>query len=249
MNIEYHKWWSPYLQRDMELKIYGHGGIPYLVFPCSRGRFHDYEDFGMVHEISYFIDTGKIKLFTVDSVDGESWYNFSILPGDRNRRHEQYDQYISDEVVPFIRQHYNQEDVRIMLTGCSMGAFHTINFFLKHPELFCGTIALSGLYRLDRIEFGLPAHDIPHVFFNSPLTYFKDLNEPALLEWYMRSTIIICTGQGAWEEETLQDTRALHHLFMQKSIPAWVDYWGHDVNHDWPWWSKQMRYFLGHLYP
>ena len=23
-----------------------------------------------------------------------------------------------------------------------------------------------------------------------------------------------------------------------------VDYWGLDVNHDWPWWKKQIRYFL-----
>jgi esterase/lipase superfamily enzyme len=27
-----------------------------------------------------------------------------------------------------------------------------------------------------------------------------------------------------------------------------VDFWGPDVNHDWPWWYRQMNYFLGKLY-
>jgi esterase/lipase superfamily enzyme len=27
-----------------------------------------------------------------------------------------------------------------------------------------------------------------------------------------------------------------------------VDVWGEDVNHDWPWWYRQMSYFLGKLY-
>jgi esterase/lipase superfamily enzyme len=55
-------------------------------------------------------------------------------------------------------------------------------------------------------------------------------------------------GQGAWEDEAIADTRYLDYLFGQKSVPAWIDYWGHDVNHDWPWWYRQMNYFLGQLY-
>jgi len=26
-----------------------------------------------------------------------------------------------------------------------------------------------------------------------------------------------------------------------------VDFWGHDVAHDWDWWYKQVPYFLPHL--
>ena len=43
MNREYHKWYSNALRRDMELLIFGHSGIPLLVFPTSMGRFFDYE--------------------------------------------------------------------------------------------------------------------------------------------------------------------------------------------------------------
>jgi esterase/lipase superfamily enzyme len=35
-------------------------------------------------------------------------------------------------------------------------------------------------------------------------------------------------------------------LYTEARIRA--DYCGYDVNHDWPWWYKQMNYFLQQLY-
>jgi esterase/lipase superfamily enzyme len=248
MHVEEHCWFSSNLNRDMALKVYGHWGKPFIVFPCSRGRYFDYEGLGMIHAIGSFIDRGRIKLFCVDSIDAESWYDFGVPPAERNSRHEAYDRYIVDEVVPFVRHHCGQPQERVMATGCSMGAYHALNFFLKHPDLFEGTISLSGLYRLDRAEFGLSADDIPAVYFNSPLNYLQGINDPAYLDPYRRSIIVVCVGQGAWEDEAIEDTRRLDDLFQQKAVPAWVDFWGFDVNHDWPWWYRQMNYFLGKLY-
>ncbi len=249
MHIEEKQWHSPHLDRDMSVKIYGHWGQPFIVFPCSRGRYFDYEGLGMIEAIAPFIDGGHIKLFCVDSIDAFSWYDFSVSPAERNSRHESYDQYITKEVVPFVRSHCRNDRLRIMTNGCSMGAYHAVNFFLRHPDLFAGTIALSGLYRLDRHEFGNSADDIGAVYLNSPVSYLPGLSDPWYLDWYRNSTIIICAGQGAWDEEALEDTRALDHIFQDKDIDVWIDYWGHDVNHDWPWWYKQMNYFFGRLYP
>ena len=164
---------APHLGRDMELKVYGHWGMPIIVFPSSRGRFFDYEGMGMIDAISHTVEAGKVKLFSVDSVDAESWYNFDVSPQERNDRHEAYDHYITEEVVPFIRSHCGSSDQRVMTNGCSMGAYHAVNFFFKHPDVFEGVIALSGLYRLDRYEFGLSAADLPAVYYNSPVSYFE----------------------------------------------------------------------------
>ena len=202
----------------------------------------------MIDAVAGFINSGKIKLFCVDSVDEESWYNFTVSPSDRNARHEAYDRYIVEEVIPFIRDHCQSPQTRVMANGCSMGAYHAVNFFLKHPDVIEGTIALSGLYRLDRPEFQLSADDLSDVYFNSPVSYLAGLNDPWYLDWYRRSKIIVCVGQGPWEDEAIDDTRHLDFLLRQKSIPTVIDYWGHDVNHDWPWWYKQMNYFLGSLY-
>jgi esterase/lipase superfamily enzyme len=244
MKTEYHKWWSSSLGQDMELKVYGYYGKPVLVFPAQGGKFYEYEDFKMVEAISAFIEAGKIKLFTVDSIDNQSWANWSAHPADRARRHEDYDRYIMEEVVPFMGQHCGNTDQGFLVTGVSMGAYHAGNFFFRHPDIFDTLIALSGLFHL-HMFVGDFMDD--NVYFNSPLDYLPNLEDPSYLERYRRSKIIVCVGQGAWEGPMLEDAYALKRLLDAKQIPAWIDIWGYDVNHDWPWWRRMMPYFLGKL--
>ena len=51
---EYHKWFSPHMNRDMELLIFGSCSgasstfVPAIVFPTAHGRFYEFEDNGMV---------------------------------------------------------------------------------------------------------------------------------------------------------------------------------------------------------
>jgi esterase/lipase superfamily enzyme len=112
MNIEYCKWHSPALGQQMELKVYGFFGKPLLVFPAQGGRFYEFEDFGMIAAITPFIEAGQIKVFTLDSIDSQSWANLNAPPADRARRHEDYDRYITQEVAPFIIQHCG--DIRLL---------------------------------------------------------------------------------------------------------------------------------------
>lgn len=241
MQTEYHQWWSPKLNQNMELKVYGHYGKPLLVFPAQSGRFFDYENFGMIAAIQEFIDDGKIKVFAVDSIDSQSWANGNAHPADRARRHEHYDRYILEEVAPFIDQHCGCVGEKIVATGCSMGAYHAVNFFFRHPGVFSGVIALSGLYQL-----GMFVGDYmdDQVYFNSPLAYLPNMADAWYLERYRQGQIIICCGQGAWEDAMLADSLQLKSILAAKDIPAWIDIWGHDVNHDWPWWQKMMPYYL-----
>ncbi|RJP22149.1 MAG: transposase [Deltaproteobacteria bacterium] len=240
MNVEYHRRWSRHLGRDMELKAYGHAGKPVIVFPSSGGRFFEYEDFGMVEACRRFIDSGAVTLFTVDSVDRESWLNHSMHPADRARRHNDFDRYVMEEAVPFIRER-SPDASGLLATGCSMGGYHSANFFFRHPDVFDAVIALSGVYKLTRF---VGDYMDENVYFNAPLAYLPNLDEPWYLERYRRGRIVVCVGQGAWEDEMAADTRALQRILAAKEVPAWIDFWGHDVNHDWPWWRRQMPYFL-----
>ena len=54
------------------------------------------------------------------------------------------------------------------------------------------------------------------------------------IQLYNQSKIILCVGQGAWEDEMLASTHNMQKLFQEKGISAWCDFWGKDVNHDWP---------------
>ena len=241
MNIEYHRNWSTHLNQDMELKVYGHSGQPVLVFPAQGGRFFEFEDFGMADAVRWFIDEGHYQFYTVDSIDNQSWANWGAHPAERAARHEDYDRYIIQEAVPFIRSRCGP-DRMLLSTGVSMGGYHSANFFFRHPDVFNSLISLSGLFQL---KLFIGDYVDTNVYFNSPLMYLPNLNDAWFIEKYCSSQIIICAGQGAWEEAMNDDIARLRAILAQKKIPAWIDLWGHDVNHDWPWWRKMMPYFLG----
>src|SRR6201999_2385809 len=80
MRREYHKWFTGELNREMEMLVFGHDGLPAIVFPTSQGRFYEFEDRGMVGAVADKIEAGRLQLFCVDSVDGESWYNRNVGP-------------------------------------------------------------------------------------------------------------------------------------------------------------------------
>ena len=65
---------------------------------------------------------------------------------------------------------------------------------------------------------------------------------------YAQGRIILCVGQGAWEDDLLYGTRELDAVLIAKKIPHWTDYWGFDVSHDWNWWQKQFPYFIKILF-
>ena len=242
MNIEYHKYWSRNLNRDMEFKLYGHAGKPILVFPTKGGTFHEYEDFGMVEVCRPFIDEGRIRLFAVDSVDHESWLNEGIPLPERPKRHNQYDKYIVEEIVPYIRERCGNGGMTTH--GCSYGAYHCVNIFFRHPDIFDTTIALSGPFHA---RYCIGDYMDDNVYYNSPIAFLPNLNDPWYLERFRRGRIVICVGQGYWEDVFLADTRELQRILEEKQIPAWIDIWGHDVAHDWPWWKKMMPYYLNEL--
>ena len=240
MYTEYVTQYSSHLNRDMHMMIYGHDGLPFLCFPCQDSMCHNYEEFGMIAEIRNFIDDGRIRLFVVDSVDKESWSKGDWDKARRSLRQEQYYHYISEEAVPFILE---RTGGRLPIaTGMSMGANHAAILFLRRPDLFAGVLALSGVYDTDYFFDGYMDDNL---YMNSPERFLP--NMPAdhpYVELYNQKQIIFCVGQGAWEWDGVRTLRFLQSVFEQKGIHAWCDFWGYDVNHDWPWWYKQMRYFI-----
>ncbi len=237
MHIEHHAWFSPALGHEMEFKVYGHAGQPILAFPAQNGRFYDFEHFGMVGACANLIQSGRVRIYAVDSIDWQSWTNTGVPPSERAKRHGDYARYIALEMAPFIREHSH---ALAWTTGCSMGAFHAAGNFFRHPELFDGVIALSGLYQPSMFVGDFMNDD---VYFASPLHFLPNLQgEP--LERLRHKKIVVCVGQGNWEAEMIEDTRTLAFTLAQKGIPAWIDFWGGDVDHDWPWWRQQLPYFL-----
>lgn len=251
MNTEYHYWDSPNLGQKFELKRYGHAGKPMIAFPSSEGHFWDYEDHGMIRACAPWIDSGKLQIFSVDGRDWESWSNTTIGSWDRANRHIAWEKCIADEAIPFIQHRCGTTGTRnLALTGCSGGAYHAANFLFRRPDLADTALCLSGVYstrhfrtdHVDDYDYGNQA-----VFFNNPLRYLPGLEDQWHLSRLKQSQIILCCGQGTYEQECLDETYALSKILKSKDIDHWLDIWGFDVNHDWPWWRVQIAYFLEKL--
>jgi esterase/lipase superfamily enzyme len=239
MSRRYNSFYSPAVGRDMELLCFGHYGLPLIAFPSGGGRFHDFEDNGMVASIWHLIEAGKVKLYCPDGLDHEAWLS-SIDPHWRAVRHHAYQDYIVKDLVPAIREDCQDEDIKIALAGCSLGAFHAANFALKFPELFPYALCLSGRYDLEKIV-GLNGSE--DVYFNNPMAYTANLHGEALERVRQTQLVLVC-GQGAFEDKCLEETQRLAGLLHGKGIGCALDIWGHDVEHHWYWWRKQFLYQL-----
>jgi esterase/lipase superfamily enzyme len=243
MTIKHHHWYSPALGRELGLNVYGEAGQFLLAFPAQGGNHRNFEDFGMIEALGSHIRAGVIQVATVDSIDEESWTSRDLAPAQRGFRYEAYVRYILEEVLPLCRQ---LTPYSIWTTGVSMGAYHAANLLFRFPHHFGGCIALSGVYELS--EF-LGDYVDEAVYYNSPLLFLPNLEDSYYLDELRKKTIVLAVGQGAWEEPMLTQTRRMADILHQKGIPAWVDVWGPDVHHDWPWWHRQLPYFLDRLLP
>lgn len=102
-----------------------------------------------------------------------------------------YERYVIEEAIPFIKHKTGWFDP-MMTTGCSMGVYHALNFFLQHPDVFNKVVALSGVYdaRFFVGEFG----GDEAIYQNSPSDYIWNQNDGWFIDRYRQAEIIVCTG-------------------------------------------------------
>ncbi len=248
MEIRYWKHYSGYLGREMEFKIYGHAGKPVMFIPCQGGRFFDFESFHMIDYWAQWIEQGRCTVYSVDSIDNEAMASQSWDKRRNIENHERWYNYIIEEMVPTIRHLSSERNgyiQPIMVFGCSMGATHAANLFFRRPDIFDTVFAISGLYD-SGMFFGDYMDEL--VYQNCPCCYLADMPwDHPYIEMYNARKILITVGQGAWEEPLLASTRCLDTVCAQKGIHARFEYWGHDVDHDWPWWYKMVEHYVPQL--
>jgi esterase/lipase superfamily enzyme len=233
-------WYSERLQKDMPIATYGHYGFALLLVPTAAADYLEYERFQLIDSLSPFIDAGKLKVFSINSINNESWMNTHMDPRHKVIRHQQFNEYVYNEVIPFIRTHTSQE-TPIYICGASFGALHSMNLFLKRPDLLNGVIALSGVYDLTEYSKGYFDDD---VYFNSPQHYMPNLTDHNILEQIRRSQHIhIFSGSGPYEDPNA--ARSFASILYSKGINYELDIWGHEWPHDWNTWRHVLPHYLG----
>lgn len=238
---EVHHWFSPSLQKEMPVAVYGHYGFALLMIPTAAADFLEYERFELIQSIQPLLDAGKLKIFSVNSINTESWMNKEMAGAHKAIRQNQFNAYIFNEVIPFIRNK-TSEETPIITCGASFGAFHAMNLFLKRPDLLQGVMAMSGVY--DLMEYTDGYYD-EQVYFNSPMHFIPNLEDHQMLENIRKGKITIATGSGAHEDPDAN--RRFSAVLNNKSIPHQLEVWGNDVHHDWPTWRKMLPEILNRV--
>lgn len=231
MDREYLKRWSPALGRDMELLRFGHAGPPLIAFPTSMGRFFQWEDFGLVEALASRLAAGEVRLWCLDSLDGESWYAQDRPPADRVERHLAYERYVLDEVLPDIPG-------PPLLAGPSFGAFHAVLFCLRRPERFRGWIAMSGVFDNSR---WLDGYHSEATYLTNPLAFLPGLNdERYLAPLRAMEHRVVATGS---DDANVRDSISLSEQLRGKGVDVRLDLWP-GWQHDWPYWQRMLQQYV-----
>ena len=239
MKREFTSWYSPSLEKDMPLVTYGDYGFALLMVPTAAADYLEYERFQLIDSLSSHINGGKVKVFSINGINKESWLNNEMLPEHKGIRHNQFNKYVFDEVIPFIKSTTSPETL-IITCGASLGALHSMNLFLKRPDIINGVIAMSGVYDLSEYTKGFWDDQ---VYFNSPIHYMPNLTDDWYLSQIRKSNHIhILTGSGDYEDP--EASKRFAGVLYDKGITYELDIWGQDMKHDWPTWRDMLPYYI-----
>lgn len=236
MRREYQRWFSRTLGRDMEMLVFGHGGRPVIVFPTSMGAFFEYEDRGMVGALAGKLDAGELQLFCISTLDKETFYAKMVSPRDRINRYLQYEDYLTNELMPFVTQQNGSTTAGV--TGCSFGAYHAMVMALRHPDVFTSCISMGGAFDIMRFLHGYFDED---AYLLSPPHFLPNLTDPWFLERCRQNKWVLVTGE---RDICRADTEHAARLLSHKDIPHSLHVWGNGSEHDWPEWIKMAAAYI-----
>jgi len=239
MQQEIHKFYSENLSKDVNISVYGHFGISLLVFPSINDESSDIEESGMLEAIAPLIEKGKFKVFTLPTVNNESWHNNNLSNLDKSKRHFEYNQFLVVDMLPFI---YNQcgGAVPIITAGASVGAFHAANTYFRRPDIFLGTIALSPTFNIRKLTGG---YFDENCYFNSPIDYIPNLNDEYWLS-YLRSRKHVHLLSGSGEGENPNEIIHFSSVLVHKGISHKSEIWGNEYDHSHKTWNEMMKHTL-----
>ena len=233
------RWYSDRLGRECTLARWGDYGQPVLVFPTAGGDAEEIERMQMIRALEPLLVSGKVKIYSCDSVAGHVWFHKEGSPAFRMAMQNAFHHFVRQEVVPAIRMDCRSEDIGIWATGSSIGAFHAAAMVCRFPDVFHRALPMSGTFDLMRfIEVDTPTDAFRAA---SPL-FFLPYVSGRHLELLRTRYLHIVTGEGKWEN--IGESWKLAQALGRRGIPNKVDSWGPKWDHDWATWRKMLPKYL-----
>jgi esterase/lipase superfamily enzyme len=235
------QWYSHRLQQDIGLARWGHYGTPVLAFPTAGGDAEEVERNHLVAACAGLIESGRIKLYSCDSVAGRAMVSKVGPPAYRMWLLNQFHDCVRNEVVPAIHADLGDHTPRIVTAGASIGAFNALALLCRYPDVFDAAVGMSGTYRLERFFDHEFTGDL---YFSSPIHFLPDLEGPQL-DTLRERFAILASGEGAWED--VGESWMAADVLGRKGVPNRVDPWGTEWDHEWPTWRRMLPQYLDEL--
>ncbi len=232
------RWYSHRLGDELDVVRWGHFGAPLLLFPTAGGDAEEVERFFLIKVLEPFIHDGRLKVYSVDSLNGRAWLTSQNV-AQCVRTHRQYDDFIRHELVPLVRADCHNETIEIMTSGASIGALNALISICRHPDVFSRAICMSGTYDVQKWLGGAWFDDFYH---HSPLMFVPSLPEGPHLDRLRSRMIVIPTGQGKNEDPA--ESWKVAHALGGKGIPNRVDLWDESWIHDWVTWRAMLPKYV-----
>ncbi len=236
-------WHSPRLGQEVAVARWGEIGSPILMFPTAGGDAEEIERFLVIDTVARFLEEGRIKVYSCDSVAGRVMLGKEGSPEHQMRVLNRFQNFVYHELVPAIRQDCNDDSIGIMTAGSSIGAFNALAALCRFPDAFTHALCMSGTYDLQRF-LGVGATE--EFYYASPLHYLPDL-AGAPLDKLRTRFVILASGRGRAEDIT--DSYRVASLLGRKGIPNRLDDWGEEWDHDWPTWRNMLVRYVDELVP
>lgn len=234
---ETYRWHSSELQMETQIVRWGDFGTPLLLFATAGGDAEEVERFYLIKKLEPFIHDGRLKVYSIDSINGRTWMTSDSVPH-RVWVQQQYNKYVAQEVVPLIYEDCRTDNIEIMTAGASIGAFNALVSLCRRPDLFSRAICMSGTYD---IEKWLEGQWIEEFHYQSPIHFVPGLPEEEV-EKLRQRFIVLATGQGKYEEPG--ESWKVAHALGQRNIPNRVDLWDPEWEHDWTTWREMLPKYV-----
>jgi esterase/lipase superfamily enzyme len=236
-------WMSERLGHELTLVRWGEVGTPLLIFPTAGGDAEEIERFHLVGVLSDFLAASRVKIYSVDSLAGRSWFTEDKSTDGGARIQQRFDAALYHEVLPAIRQDCNDDAIEIVTSGASLGAYNALAFLCRHPDAVSAAICLSGTYGLTKFLEGPMTRDFYEI---SPIHFVPDLvEESEQLAQLRRRFVLLAHGEGV--AESPEEDWTVARVLGARGVPNRVDNWGPDWPHDWVTWREMLPKYVGDL--
>lgn len=197
---------------------WGHYGTPLLLLPSAGADFEEVERFGLIEAFGSLVESGRVKVFSLDGLAAHPWLQAKATPDECARAQRAWETLVSEEVLPLIRRDCRSE-VEIYVAGAAFGGCSAMGLACRFPDLFRGALAMS-------MPFSMPVQ----------------WPEGRQLTQLRQRFIEIASGEGAFEKPV--HSRVMAQALSSRGIPNHLDLWGRRYAHAWSTWREMLQKYV-----